>query len=495
MADAPASKPRSGRHDLTKGPIGRTMLVFALPVLGTSVVQSLNQSINAIWIGQLIGERGLTATANAGQIMFLLLSAVFGVGLAATILVGQAYGRHDLAEARRTVGTMASFFAITSILLAAVGYAATDTMLRVMGTPLDAQPFAVAYLRVIFLALPFIYFNTFLAMALRGSGDSRTPFLFTILATLFDVGLNPLLIEGWGPFPRMGIAGSAAATLVSQTIGLVGLLTYVYARRFPIRIPLHEIALLIPDRRLLKASILKGIPMGLQMIVVVVSGISMLGIVNGYGVTTTAAYGVAGQLWVYIQMPALAVGAAASSFAAQNIGAKRWDRVERTAGAGILINVALTGGLILLVYLVERPLIALFLPHDPAAWPITMHINAVGLWAYLFLGAGFVLFAVVRATGAVWPPLIVLTFALIVVRIPATLALLPRLGVDAVWWTSPLSMIVALVLAAAYYRWGGWRRSRMVEAPEVAVADAGGAPPVEVGASSLASPEAVPARA
>jgi len=469
----PAPPTRPGQRDLTTGPIGRSMLLFALPTLGTSFVQSLNGWVNSYWVGRLVGEAGITATANANQVLFLLLSAVFGVGLAATILVGQAMGRRDLGEAKRVVGTMATFFFGLSILIAFAGYLVTEPLLRAMGTPAAAHPLAAAYLRIIFLALPFFYFNTYLSMTLRGTGDSRTPFYFSVLATALDVCLNPLLIRGIGPVPALGIAGSATATLIGQGVGLFGLLLFAYARRFPIRLTGAELGLLRPDRRLLNASIAKGIPMGLQMIVVAGSGFAMLSMVNRYGTVTGAAYGIAIQLWNIVGMPALAVGAAASSFAAQNIGANRWDRVERTARAGIAINLVLTGALILVVYAIERPLAVRFLPHTPAAWAIITHINAVGLWAYLMLGAVFVLFAVVRATGAVFPPLIILTVALLIVRIPAARLLEPTLGVNAVWWTAPISMGVALVLALAYYRFGKWREARMI-APEPVEA---GAPP------------------
>ena len=103
------------QRDLTTGPIGKTLLLFALPTLGSSVLQSINGSINAIWIGQLLGERALAATTNAGLVMFLLVSAVFGFGMASTILIGQAMGRRDIDAVRRVVGTAHGLFAILSI--------------------------------------------------------------------------------------------------------------------------------------------------------------------------------------------------------------------------------------------------------------------------------------------------------------------------------------------------------------------------------------------
>ena len=268
-------------------------------------------------------------------------------------------------------------------------------------------------------------------------------------------------------------------------------------KRFPIRLAGAELKLLIPDRTLLIASIVKGVPMGLQMVVVSASGFAMIWIVNSFGTTALSAYGTAAQMWNYVFMPAMAIGAASSSFAAQNIGAGKWDRVEQTAIKGVLMNLGLTGGLILAVYAGEDRLARLFLPHDPHVWPMIFHINAIGLWGYLFLGVGFVLFAVVRAAGAVWAPLLVLTVALLLFRIPAALALEGRLGVDAVFWTAPASMVIAAVLAWAYFHWGRWRGAHMLGGVPGAlpVGAAATAQSAAAGAAMPTGPDAMPARA
>src|SRR5215510_12773492 len=133
----PARKPHA-RMDLTQGPISRTLLLFSLPVLGTSVMQSINGSINAIWVGRLLGENALTATANATLILLITLGVMFGTGMASTILVGQAIGAKDLPRAKKVVGTGAAFFLITSLIAAIFGFAATDQILHWMGTPPEA---------------------------------------------------------------------------------------------------------------------------------------------------------------------------------------------------------------------------------------------------------------------------------------------------------------------------------------------------------------------
>jgi putative MATE family efflux protein len=451
----------AGARDLTQGPIARTLAAFALPVLGANVLQSLNGSINAIWIGNLLGEAALTATSNANLVLFLLLGAVFGVSMAATILIGQALGARDVERAKCVVGTGASFFLAVSTALAVAGWALTPAILRLLGTPGEAMPLAGAYLRVIFIAVPVMNAFAFAMAVLRGAGDARTPFGFMALSVVLDVVLNPLLIRGAGPLPAMGIAGSAAATLIAQVVSFAALLALLRARRHPLLPRRHELGRFRPQPQLLRAIVVKGVPMGLQMIVISLAALAMMGLVNDFGVQTAAAYGVAAQLWTYVQMPALAIGAAVSSMAAQNVGAGRWDRVERIARAGVMFNLALTGMLVLLLYVAERPALGLFLPDDSGAIGTALHINLIGSWSFILFGVTIVLFGVVRATGAVTPPLFILCVSLLVVRIPFAAALKDSWGADAIWWSFPLGSAVSMVLAIAYYRLGGWRGTRL----------------------------------
>lgn len=218
MAQPDPATSRPGRRDhdqdLTSGPITRTLLVFALPVLGSNLLQSVNGSINAVWVGRLLGEQALAATANANLVMMLLLGAVFGVGMAATILIGQAMGRHDVLAARRVVGTGTTFFVSVSLAFSIAGLVWAEPILALLGTPADVVPLARDYLRMVFIAMPAMNLLSFLMSILRGAGDSRTPFLFMALSVILDIVLNPLLIAGYGPLPPLGIAGSGLAMLI-----------------------------------------------------------------------------------------------------------------------------------------------------------------------------------------------------------------------------------------------------------------------------------------
>jgi len=454
---------RRGGPDLTTGPIGKTLIMFSLPVLGSNILQSLNGSANAVWVSHVLGEAALTATSNANQILFLMLGAVFGVSMAANILIGQAIGAGDSVLAKRVVGTSTTFFIILSLSVGFLGYTFTPAILKAMGTPPEAAADAVAYLRVIFAAMPFMYFFSFVMMAQRGVGDSRTPFYFSLLAVALDITLNPLLIIGVGPFPKLGIAGSAASTLISQTFTLGVMIAYLYRQDSILMIKPKEWRLLVPDFAIVRSLVTKGLPMGFQMIVISLAAVTMLSFVNRYGVHTSAAYGAAAQLWTYVQMPAMALGAAVSSMAAQNVGAGKMDRVEQVARTGALYAILFTGLPVLVIYLADPWVLRAFLPGTSPSLPIAVHINSIVLWGFIPFGVAFIFSGIVRATGAVWPPLLAMIISLWGVRVPLALFLEPTLGANAVWISFPIGSATTCLLAGGYFLWGGWRKAKMLD--------------------------------
>ena len=486
QADAPAAPtPHGGRRDLTKGPITRSLLLFSLPLLGANALQSLNGTVNQIWVSHTLGEAAITALGNANIVMMLMLGVVFGVGMASNILVAQAVGGRDIARVKRVIGTAVTFFIALSLIVSVSGGLLAPHILDLMGTPLEAREDAIVYLRIIFAAVPFMYFFMFVQMSLRGAGDSTTPFWFMALAIVIDVTLNPLLIRGIGPFPRMGIAGSATSTLVGQGVSLVALMIHLYRRDSVIILHRADLRLLLPEPAILKSLVTRGLPMGIQMLVMSGAAVTMISFVNRYGALTSAAFSIASIVWSYMQMPTMALGASVSSMAAQNVGAGRWDRVEAVARSGVICGLVVTGAIALLLYAFNDQVLSLFLPANSPALPLARHINKSVLWGFVLFSASFSLSGVVRATGAVWWPLILMSIALLGVRIPFAALLTPRYGAEAIWWSFPLGSIASAALIGVYYKFGGWRRTHMLrEDPHGQAADGG-----------LAAPSMTPTRA
>lgn len=452
------------RHNpraLTEGPIARTLVFFTLPILAGNVLQSLNGSVNAFWVGRYLGEAALTATSNSNTVMFLLLGSVFGLSMAATILIAQYVGAGRMLEAKRVVGSSASFFALISISTAVLGVFGSRWLLAAMHTPPEALPLAHDYLRIIFIAIPFMFMYAYVMAVLRGAGDARTPFVFLLFSVVLDIVLNPLLIFGVGPLPRLGIAGSALATLIANVVTFAALLGWLYYRRNPLVLHKGEGHMLRIDRAITGTLVRKGVPMGLQMVVVSTSALLMLGLINTHGTHTTAAFAACMQVWSYVQMPAFAVGAAVSSMAAQNVGAGRWDRVGRTALAGVSLQTLITGSMVGLILVFSHQALGLFLPEGSEALATAEHISRISSWSFVLFGVTMVLFSVVRSTGAVVAPLLILVGSLWLVRFPVAALWSRTHGADAIWWSFVFSAALSLALAALYYRYGGWRKARM----------------------------------
>ena len=460
------SPPAKGTRDLTRGSIPTTMILFALPTLGASALQSLNGSINAIWVGRILGEDALAATANGNILMFLLISFVFGFGMASTILIGQAVGRHDATMAKKTIGTALGSIIPLSVLVAAGGWFFAPALLDLLGTPSSAAGLALTYLRMIFIAMPSTLTFTLLMMALRGTGDSTTPLWFMCLSVAVDLILTPTLILGLGPFPEWGIFGSAFATAVANTLALIGMAITIYLRGSVLALRASELRYLLPDRRILVSMVSKGLPMGLQMIVISSAALTMLSLINREGVQTTAAYGATQQLWTYVQMPAMALSAAASAMVAQNIGADQWSRVSGITRWGVIFNFVLTGSIIALLTVFDETALGLFLGNDSQAVPIGRHLALLATWGYLFFGIAQVLFGTMRANGYVIGPLIVMLISMYPVRLGFAFGLYPLLGPDALWLSFPAGMVATSAMAVGLYFLSSWREGKMMPQSE-----------------------------
>ena len=455
--DTPSPIATQRKGDLTQGPLVPTLIAFALPQMVGNILQTLNGSINAVWVGRLLGEGALAATANANIVMFLLFALVFGFGMSATVRIGQAFGARDIDAARRTFGTAVGLAAAIAITVTLAGWIFAPQLLDALKTPGDSRGLALTYLRVVFLSTPAAMVTLTIAMGLRGVGDAKTPLLVMLVTALLDVGLNPLLIRGFGPVPALGIAGSALATAFATAVGLIAMVTLLYRRDLVLRLRGAEIAYLVPNVTELRFIFVKGIPMGGQMLVISGAGVILIDLVNREGLDTAAAYGALLQIWNYMAMPAMAIGAAVSAMTAQHIGAGRAARVDAITLAAAAANTAITGALTVLLLLFDGPALRLFLGSSHPAIAIARHAQTIAIWSYLPFGVTIVVFGALRAFGVVIAQLVVLFIAMYVLRLGAYHALYPRIGTDALWISLLVSSSASMAMVLGIYRFGRWR--------------------------------------
>jgi len=460
--DGPASPPAQG--DLTAGPIMPTLIRFSIPTLGANMLQTVGLMVNTIWVGQLLGEGAVAATAIANMVIFLAFAAVFGFGMATTVKIGQYFGMRDIDGARRAFGTGIGFANGFAILGALAGWYFAHDVLHLLSTPDSVHAMAHDYLVISFLTMPFLTMSLVLSMGLRGAGDAKTPLYAMMLTTAIGIALNPVLILGLGPFPELGIAGSALALAIGNFAGMVMMIAWIYGRDMPLRLRGRELSYLLTRRDELAYIVVKGIPMGAQMLIASSAAVIMIGLVNREGLLMAAAFGAIIQLWNFIQMPAFAISTAGGAMAAQNVGAGLHRRVSQITNAGVLATTLITGAMYLLLIVADAPILALFLKDDSGAIPLAEHIQIIATPAWILTGLMMVISATQRAYGVVMVPLIIIFISLYIARLGFYFAGYPLMDAEALWWSYPFSSAVGLVLIWLSYAHGNWREKMGVNA-------------------------------
>jgi putative MATE family efflux protein len=422
----------------------------------SNVLQSASATLNSIYLGQMIGVKALAAVSAFFPLQFLLVSFFIGIASGSTVLIGQAYGANDVDRIRSVAGTTITVALALGIMVGVAGGLFTEPILRLIGTPSDIFDLAIAYAKITFFALPVFFLYLAYTTFVRGVGDSRTPFYFLIVSTILGIVLTPAFIRGWLGLPQAGVASAAVASTLATAIGLAGLLVVLQMRRDPLAFDAAMLRELRIRPRILGALLRIGLPTGIQFITISLSEIAVISFVNGFGSSATAAYGAVNQVASYVQFPALSIGIAASIFGAQSIGAKRFDRLATILRAGIGLNYLIGGALIALSYAFDYAILGAFL-RDAHTLAIAHSLLVITLWSYVIFGHSSVLSGVMRSSGAVLWPTLILIFSIAAIEVPVAYGLSQHtsLGLRGIWIAYPAAFIVRLFLLFAYYQ-GFW---------------------------------------
>jgi putative MATE family efflux protein len=432
-------------------PLWRVFARFLGPMVLGNVLQAAQGTINGIFIGQMLGTRALAAVSAVFPIVFFFVSLVIGVGAGASVLVGQAWGAKEVHKVKVIEGTALTLGLVIGLVVALGGGIFTHEMLRVLRTPPDVLEDATAYARIILLTMPGLLVFLLLTQLMRGVGDTVTPLFALVLSTAVSCVLTPAFIRGWWGLPQMGVASAAAASIASFLAALAFLAVYMRWRRHP----------MAPDRELWKALRLDpkilalvariGLPTGAQMIVLSLAEIVLLALVNRFGSDATAAYGAVNQVVNYVQFPALSIAITASILGAQAIGAGRTERLGAITRTGLVMNVVLTGALVVLGYALSRQLIGLFVTSERVI-ELAQSLLHVMLWSCVVFGFAATLGGVMRASGTVLVPTAISIACIAFVELPSAYALSDRYGVQGIWMAYPIAFAAMLALQASFYR-------------------------------------------
>ncbi|HTW83929.1 MAG TPA: MATE family efflux transporter [Candidatus Sulfotelmatobacter sp.] len=440
-------------------PIWRTMLIFLLPLMASNFLQSASSTFNSIYLGQLIGVRALAAASGFFPIVFFMISFFVGLASASSVLIGQAYGARDEDRIESVAGTTLTLAIGLGLVVGVLGALFITPLLHLIGMPADVFALAVRYARVTFLSLPLLFVYLAYTTFVRGTGDTRTPFVALIVSTAVSLVVTPALIEGWLGLPKLGIVSAAVANIVGSAAALAFMLIALAAEKNPLA---FDAGLARHMRIMPKVVVLLlrlGIPTGVQFVMISLAEIAVISLVNRFGSSATAAYGAVNQIVSYVQFPAISIGISASIFGSQAIGAKRFDRLGHIAKAAVGLNWAIGAILITLVYVFDRDILRLFVT-DPTVVELAHGLLEITLWSYVIFGTSAVLSGQMRSSGSVlWPTLLSIV-SIWAVEVPVAYGLAPHLGLTGVWIAYPVAFCVGLALQSAYY-FGVWRRQRL----------------------------------
>lgn len=440
-------------------PMWKVFLAFLVPMMLANILQSLSGTVNNIFLGHMIGVQALAAASSFFPVMLFLISFVMGLGSGASVLIGQAWGAKQPERVRAVAGTTLSVGILGGLAVALFGGTFAHVLLERLATPPDIMAEATHYARVCLYAMPGFFAFLILTAVLRGVGDTMTPLFALIVSTCVGLVVTPMLIQGWFGLPRMGVTSAAVGFVCSFAVTLVWLAFYLRRKGHALAPSAELLRSMRIDPAILKAVLRIGVPTALQMVIMSLAEVVLLSVVNGFGSEATAAYGVGNQVLGYVQFPAMSIAIAASILGAQAIGAGHSERLGSITRVGILLNVAITGSLLLLCYLFARPLVGLF-TSSPEATEIAVDLLYIVLWSTLVFGAASVVSGVMRGSGTVIVPTLLSIAAILLVEVPVAWFLSQQLGINGVWMAYPAAFIAMLLLQTGYYRLV-WRRRRI----------------------------------
>jgi putative MATE family efflux protein len=457
MADSSAALRRT---DLTSGSIPRHLIAFSLPLLVGNALQALYNTADAMWVGQFVGPEALGAVSAAFPIIMFLVSLLMGVTMATTVLVSQYAGARQYDMVRKTIANSLSLGGMAALVITVVGIVISDWMLVLLNIPDDILDMASAYLKIHFTGTVFMVGYNFVAAALQGLGDSKTPVYFLALAVFLNLVIDPILIVGLGPVPAMGIAGAAIATVASQAVAFSIAIWYLGRRGGLFDMRALTVRL---DRALTRKTLIVGLPSGVQQTIVSLGIMAMSSIVNSFGTAVVAAFGAASRLDQFAMMPAMSLGLATSALAGQNIGAGKYHRVRQV----LVWSCAIVAGISLCVTAVAqvapKVLMLLFTSDDQVLTLGAEYLRVVSI-GYIAFSLMFVFNSLVRGAGDTIPGMLFAAFNLWGVRVPLArwLSSMPSLGSRGIWIATTISSYVGAAISVVYYLTGRWKRIRLV---------------------------------
>ena len=437
--------------DMTRGNEIKLLVQFTIPMLLGNLFQQFYNLADTIIVGQFGGPYGLPSIGAVGSVNFLFFSLCLGMGAGVGIMISQNFGAGKDEYVKKIVGNAITITLVAGILMSVISVVFARPILTVMDTPKECMEDALLYMRIVCGATFLVAGYNMISSILRALGDSKTPLIFLVVACVINIVLDLVTVVGL----HMGVAGAALATIFSQTIAMIGSIVVGVKRNPYLQISAEHRKV---DTDIIDKAIRLGIPLALQNALIAFSCVALQRVVNSFGSDVMAAYTATGRIEQLVQQPFGSLGTAVSTFAGQNAGAKKLDRVKSGCKKSVLLVAIFSGLMIAVMYLFSANIIGFFTPNEEA-----IRIGARGLRItscfYFFLGLIYVFRGMLNGVGDA-------AFALIngiievVGRIgfATVLMAIPGVGLWGCWYTNGLTWAITGIGCVIRFMKGKWKK-------------------------------------
>ena len=443
---------------MTTGAPWKKILAFMVPMLIGNIAQQLYNTVDSIVVGHYLGDNALAAVGNAGPVINLLIVLFVGIGVGAGILVSQYVGAGDKEGTGYTVGNCVLLIAISAVIVTLAGIFLSGPLLRLVQTPQSLIDWCTVYLRIMFAGSVGLGAYNILCGVLRGMGDSMSALIYLIVASVINIGLDIFFVAALG----MGVEGVAWATVIAQGISAVLCVRKLYKMKSFMDFNRNCIRW---NRHYGMAIVKLGVPSGITQMIFSLSSIAVQSLVNSFGEQFIAACVIVTRIDGFAMQPAMTFGNAMTTYAGQNTGAKREDRVKQGTRQGLIISCAVSAVLAGLLFIFGRFAISFF-TSTPELIDQSTHLLRILMPGYIAMSVIHCLAGVMRGCGNTVTPMWLAIIQLCVMRVPFSYLLCfltrsaeyPNGKSEMIYVGLLLAFLIGCLMHVLVFVSGRWRR-------------------------------------
>lgn len=444
--------------DLTEGPIMKSLLTFAVPIILTNLIQQLYSMVDLVVIGQFVGSVGTVGVNTGGEVADLVTPVAMGFSTAGQIYIAQLAGAHDDGRIKKTVGTLLTFMILIALLLGMGTVLLSPSILQLLNCPAEAVGQAQSYMIITAMGIPFIFGYNAVCGVLRGMGESKSPLIFILVAAVVNIVLDLLLVVVF----HMEAAGTAIATAASQLGAFIAAFVFMWKKRERFDFELKR-SYFKMDREILLILVRLGIPQVARSLMVRFSMLWINSSANAYGLVVSATNSVGNKLQKFLEVFIQGVDTASSSMVGQNLGAQKKERAGKVTLYTLAASLVCATGAALLCIFVPHQIFGVFTkdPEVQALGVTFLRILIVHFYASAIVGS---FQAMITGCGFVELGFLIGLLDGVVCKIGLSMLFVYAFHMEylGLFWGVACSRILPGVLCASYYFSGRWKTRKLL---------------------------------